>query len=85
MLSDQGYDVWIGNNRGTVGFSSHESLDPETDAEKYWDFSFIEMGRYDLEAEISFIKQLTGVDKITYLGYGHGSTQMFYALAVRED
>jgi hypothetical protein len=42
------------------------------------------MGRYDLEAEISFIRQLTGVKKVTFLGYGHGNTQMFYGLAIRE-
>lgn len=74
LLSDQGYDVWIGNNRGTVGFSSHETLDDIADSAKYWDFSFVEMGRYDLEAEISFVKSVTGVKKVTYLGFGHGST-----------
>ena len=42
------------------------------------------MGRYDLEAEITFIKALTKVDKLTVLGYGHGNTQMFYGLAMRE-
>lgn len=55
LLSDLGYDVWIGNNRGTIGFSSHSSLSPETDASKYWDFSFMEEARFDLEAEINFI------------------------------
>lgn len=74
LLSDAGYDVWIGNNRGTINFSSHETLDPILDAEKYWNFSFMEMGLYDLEAEISFIKIITSVEKITMLGYGHGNT-----------
>ena len=74
LLSDLGYDIWIGTNRGTIGFSSHQTLDPETDSAKYWDFSFIEQGRYDLEAQISFIHSLTGVEKLTFLGYGHGST-----------
>ena len=61
MLSDEGYDVWIGNNRGTIDFSSHETLDPIKDAQKYWNFSYIEMGRYDLEAEVTFVKKITGV------------------------
>jgi hypothetical protein len=49
-------------------------LDPILDAEKYWNFSFMEMGLYDLEAEITFIKIITSVEKITLLGYGHGNT-----------
>lgn len=85
LLADAGFDVWIGNNRGTVDFSSNLNLDPVADAAQYWNFSYQEMGRYDLEAEISFIKSLTGVDKLTYLGYGHGSTQAFYGLATRES
>jgi lysosomal acid lipase/cholesteryl ester hydrolase len=84
LLSDLGYDVWIGNNRGTIDFSSHETLDPVADSEEYWNFSFMEQGRFDLEAEIKFIKAVTKVDKMTFLGYGHGSTQAFYGLATRE-
>jgi len=85
LLSDAGYDVWVGNNRGTVDFSRHETLDPIGDAAKYWNFTFVEMGRYDLEAEISFIKSLTGVSKMIFIGYGEGSTQAFYGLATRRD
>ena len=85
LLSDAGFDVWIGNNRGTIDFSYHETLDPVKDADQYWNFSFIEMGKYDLEAEISFVKSVTGVEKLTFLGYGHGTTQAFYGMATSRE
>ena len=36
MLSDRGYDVWLGNSRGTRYSRQHLFLDPKK--EKYWDF-----------------------------------------------
>ena len=55
LLADLGYDVWLGNNRGVNDYSSHESLtvnDPE-----YWDFSFAEMGTFDVPAMINYITE----------------------------
>jgi hypothetical protein len=48
LISDLGYDVWLGSNRGTIDFSSHTTLDPIADAAEYWNFSYMEMGLYDL-------------------------------------
>ena len=48
LISDLGYDVWLGSNRGTIDFSSHSTLDPIADAKEYWNFSYMEMGLYDL-------------------------------------
>ena len=45
------------------------------------DYSWEEMGRYDLPAVTQFIKKKTGVEKMTYIGYSQGTTQMFYSLA----
>ena len=51
----------------------------------YWDWSWAEMGRYDTPANITKIKDQTGVDKIFYLGYSQGTIQIFYGLAHLED
>ena len=47
-----GYDVWLGNNRGTKYSRVHETLDPTKDSDKkfYFDYSFYELGKYDAPA-----------------------------------
>lgn len=81
QLADEGYDVWIGNNRGTEYSQGHTTYDAAgATAEQYWDFSWTEMSEDD-KANILAIKEQSNEDKIYYLGYSGGSTQMFYALA----
>ena len=79
MLADQGYDIWMGNNRGTE-YSRGHTGDINSDYIQFWEFSYAEMGMYDDPANIDFIKEKTGKDKIFYLGYSQGTVQMFYSL-----
>jgi hypothetical protein len=44
-----GFDVWLGNNRGTTFSRKHTSLDPNKD-NKFWEFSFPELGDFDATA-----------------------------------
>ena len=71
-LVDAGYDVWIGNNRGTMYSWGHKTLDAAKDPE-YWDWTWANMGLSDDIANITAIKQATGLDKIFYLGYSQGT------------
>ena len=43
------------------------------------------MGLYDVPANVDLIKSKTGAEKIHYLGYQQGATQMLYALAKLKD
>ena len=83
-LVDNGYDVWIGNNRGTEYSRGHKTLDAATDKD-YWDYSWSEYGLYDDTANVEMIKKEAGVDKIFYVGYSMGTVQMFYGLAHKEE
>jgi alpha-beta hydrolase superfamily lysophospholipase len=51
MLAEAGYDVWLGNNRGSRYSRAHTTLDPDSwDKEtkkRFWNFSFQEMAEYD--------------------------------------
>ncbi|XP_044019385.1 lipase 1-like [Aphidius gifuensis] len=53
LLADQGYDVWLINNRGTDDGLKHVNL--TSDDSKFWDFTFHESGVYDLPAIIEYI------------------------------
>ena len=55
-LYEAGYDVWLGNNRGTSHSLQHKFYNYERDAELYWNFSFSEMGTKDLPAMLELIK-----------------------------
>ena len=55
ILSRAGYDVWLGNARGSRLSRAHETLNPDRD-EKFWEYSFQQMGYYDLPAEIDYIR-----------------------------
>ena len=54
-LAKSGYDVWLGNNRGNKFSSEHERLDWSLDEAAYWNFSFKEMGEFDLPAMLSMV------------------------------
>ena len=43
------------------------------------------MGIYDDVANIKKIKELSGAEKIFYIGYSQGAQQMLYALAKEEE
>ncbi|XP_066998922.2 lipase 3 [Anabrus simplex] len=77
LLADAGYDVWLGNARGNVYSKKHR--DDITQGE-YWDFSWHEMGIYDLPAVIDHILETTKQEKLFYAGHSMGTT-MFYVMA----
>lgn len=58
VLADQGYDVWLGNNRGTRYGEWHTTLDNTT--AEYWDFNQENMGLSDLPTIIDHILGVTG-------------------------
>ena len=80
-LADQGYDVWLGNSRGNKYSTGHTN--PKITAAEYWNFSFQQMGKYDVPANIKYVLGVTGKSKLTWIGYAQGTTQMFAALTDR--
>ena len=52
----------------------HVSLDPIKDKAAFWDFDFEDMGLKDVPAEIDFILNATGKEKLTYVGHSEGTT-----------
>lgn len=73
MLVEQGYDVWLGNNRGNFYSRAHVSM-TEKDA-AYWNFGPEDMGLQDLPTLIDFILAKRNLNQLeAYIGLGLGNT-----------
>lgn len=79
MLAEDGYDVWLPDARGNYYSRMHAKLNPDTDAE-YWNYSFHEIGFYDIPATIDFILNKTNRSKLFHIGHSQGNT-VFYVMA----
>ncbi|XP_060624754.2 lysosomal acid lipase/cholesteryl ester hydrolase-like [Anolis sagrei] len=79
ILADAGYDVWLGNSRGTTWSKKHNSLSPIF--AKYWEFSYDHMAKYDLPTFINFVLQKTGQQQVYYIGHSQGTTMAFIAFS----
>ncbi|XP_035443509.2 lipase 1 [Spodoptera frugiperda] len=82
VLADAGYDVWLANLRGT-DYSSHVNL--TKNEQKFWEFSFHEHGKYDVPAMIDHVLNVTGMEKIIYLGHSMGSTSFFTMMSMKPE
>ncbi|KAK7076518.1 hypothetical protein SK128_021905 [Halocaridina rubra] len=83
LLADNGYDVWLANARGNTYSRNHVSLSP--DDEKFWQFSWHEMGYYDLPAAIDYILKETGEKDIYYIGFSMGTTVFWVLMSERPE
>ena len=52
QLYEEGYDVWLGNSRGSRYSRKHDYLDPDLEDEYYWDFDFNDMAENDVPAMV---------------------------------
>lgn len=74
----------------------HTSYDPTQNPQRYWDFSFVEIGQSDIPAMITGIKKTLAnshyydklyynIEKVIYVGYDQGANAMLYSLAKQEQ
>lgn len=84
ILANENYDIWFGNARGTQFSRKHILLDPDNSTE-FWDFSFHEIGKYDLPAMIDYALTATNQSKLHYIGYSQGCTTFFLMLSLRPE
>ncbi|XP_037579267.1 lipase member K-like [Dermacentor silvarum] len=82
ILADNGFDVWLGNVRGTK-YSRHVFLNKIY--RKFWDFSLDEMIKYDLPAQIDWILRQTKENTLQFVGWSQGGGIMFGLLADKPE
>lgn len=70
---DSGHHVYLGNNRGNLNSLGHVSLDRDTDAAEYWDFSWADMA-YDVYANVEAMYwSASNNKKGYYFGFSQGT------------
>jgi len=79
MLADSGFDVWLGNFRGSKYSRAHIKLDPDKDEKEFFSYSIDEVIKYDLKAYFTEIPKITGYQKISYVGHSMGGGSILAA------
>ncbi|CAH1104918.1 unnamed protein product [Psylliodes chrysocephalus] len=71
-LVSNGFDIWLPNFRGSTFSAKH--INSTISDKDYWDFSFHELGIYDVPAFAEKISDVTKRSDIVYIGHSMGST-----------
>ncbi|XP_022210801.1 lipase 3-like [Drosophila obscura] len=79
LLADAGFDVWLGNSRGNSNGRENQKLKPSN--EKFWKFSWHEIGAYDLPAQIDYVLRITNQAALHFIGHSQGGTAYLVMLA----
>ncbi|CAN8022882.1 unnamed protein product, partial [Ixodes persulcatus] len=83
VLADDGYDVWLGNTRGSTYGKEHRRLDVKS--KRFWNFSFHEHSLYDAPAQIDYVLNTTGSPSLIYIGYSQGTLMFFTMISERPE
>ncbi|CAM6100351.1 unnamed protein product [Calypogeia fissa] len=78
ILADQGYDVWIGNNRDVQWSNGHVIYGYNDSG--YWDWTWDELAAYDLVALINFVYTQRGNTPVSYVCHSQGCMTFFACL-----
>lgn len=78
----------MGNARGNVYSRKHVSYDPDgsrSDRERFWTFSWHEIGVIDIPAMIDYVLESTNQTKLFYIGHSQGTTSFFVMCSERPE
>jgi lysosomal acid lipase/cholesteryl ester hydrolase len=79
-LVNQGFDVWLGNNRGNKYSKKSTRMSPTSS--EFWNFSMDEFAFYDIPNTIDYILDTTSQPRLSYIGFSQGTTQAFATLSI---
>jgi len=80
MLSDAGFDVWLGNNRGNVFSAANSKMDINT--QEFWDAVDVdEMAGEDVPSIVNYVLETTKAPRLHWVGHSQGGGQLVFALA----
>ena len=79
-LVNQGYDVWLGNNRGNKYSKKSTRFSPTS--QQFWNFSMDEFAFHDIPDAIDYVLETTSQPTLSYVGFSQGTAQAFAALSI---
>ncbi|XP_039148048.1 lipase 3 isoform X2 [Drosophila simulans] len=77
------FDVWLANARGTTHSRGHRTL--QTSDARFWQFSWHEIGIYDLPAIVDYVLARTNRRQLHYVGHSQGTTVLLVLLSQRPE
>lgn len=80
VLAEQGFDVWMGNNRGNK--YSKKSVHHDPNSVKFWNYSLDDFAWHDIPDSIQYILDITKSSSLGYVGFSQGTAQAFAALSI---
>ncbi|KAL5657661.1 hypothetical protein ACJX0J_030824, partial [Zea mays] len=81
ILADNGFDVWVGNVRGTRWSKGHSTLSVHD--KLFWDWSWQDLAEYDVLAMLSYVYTVAQ-SKILYVGHSQGTIMGLAAFTMPE-
>lgn len=75
VAADAGFDVWLGNARGTTYSKRHTQFSPKD--RNFWKFSWDEIAKYDVPAMVDYALWKSKNEQLYYAGHSQGSMVMF--------
>jgi lysosomal acid lipase/cholesteryl ester hydrolase len=71
VFADNGFDVWLGNARGNTYGLRHLTMSyKNTD---FWQFTWDEMAKYDIPAQVNAVLSMTNQTQLYYMGHSEGT------------
>nr|XP_029711294.1 lipase 1-like [Aedes albopictus] len=83
LLANRDYDIWLGNARGNRYSRRHKRI--RVKSPKFWNFTFHEIGYYDVPALIDYVLDKTNSAKLHYVGFSQGTLVSFVAMSTRPE
>ncbi|XP_065092544.1 lipase 3-like [Ochlerotatus camptorhynchus] len=83
LLANRDYDIWLGNARGNRYSRKHKYF--HIRSPKFWNFTFHEIGYYDVPALIDYVLDKTRSAKLHYVGFSQGTLISFVAMSSRPE
>ncbi|XP_045468983.1 lysosomal acid lipase/cholesteryl ester hydrolase-like [Harmonia axyridis] len=82
-LLNEGYEIWLGNMRGSKYSNTHEKY--TTSDFEFWDWSFHEQGVYDISSQLDVVKKITNRSDIIFISYSMGGTSSIVYASLRPE